>query len=286
MNLRIYENRKKFYIVSIVLLLCGIVSLLVQGLNLGIDFQSGTLMDIKFHDGGISIAQVRSSLSAYGLENSNITQDGEGTYIIKSLELSEETQNAILQAFRDGLGGFDLKRIESVGPIVGRELARNGIVALIVASALVLVYISIRFQWEYAVSAVACLVHDCLIMLGIFSICQFEVESSFIAAILTVIGYSINNTIVIFDRIRENRRLHAKWKGEEMVNNSVNQTMVRTINLTMGFTLVLGSLIFLGGETTRVFAIALFIGNLAGFYSSAFISANLWMDFRPKGIKA
>lgn len=281
LNFPFHQKRKYFYIISAVLLLIGLVSLIFQGLNQGIDFQSGTLMDLKFDDASVSMEQLRHVLSAYGLENSSITQDSEGAYVIKSLEISEDVQTSVMDSFLTQLGGYDMKRIESVGPIVGKELTQNAIIALAIASALMLLYISIRFQWKFAVAAILCLIHDSLIMLGFFSIFRFEVEGSFIAAVLTIIGYSINNTIVVFDRVRENIKLHPKWKGEELVNNSINQTLIRSINLTMTVTLVLASLIILGGETTRVFAVALMVGNIAGFYSSSFIAGNLWLEFKP-----
>lgn len=285
MNINFYKNRKIYYIISALLIAAGLVSLLVQGLNQGIDFQSGTLLDLKFSSEAVTMEQVRDVLKEDGLDNSTIIQDGEGTYIIKSVEIDEATQNKILDAFKETLGEYELKRIESVGPIVGKELTRNGLIALALAAALMLVYISLRFQWKFAVSAILCLLHDVIIMLGFFSIFQYEVESSFIAAVLTIIGYSINNTIVVFDRIRENMKLNSKMKGNELVNASISQTMTRSVNMSLTVVLVLLCLIFLGGETTRVFAIALMVGNVAGFYSSVFISGNLWLEFKPDGIK-
>jgi preprotein translocase subunit SecF len=285
LNFRFYKNRKVFYIVSAFMIVAGLLSLLLQGLNQGIDFQSGTLMDLQFQDNSVTMEQVRRILGEYDLANSSITQDGEGIYVIKSLEISEETQTQVMSSFLEQLGAYEMKRIESVGPIVGKELTQNGLLALGIASILMLLYISFRFQWKYAVAAILCLIHDSFIMLGFFSIFQFEVESSFIAAILTTIGYSINNTIVVFDRIRENIRLHPKWTGEELLDHSINQTLIRSINLAMTVTIVLLTLIILGGDTTKVFAIALMVGNVAGFYSSAFISGNLWLEFKPNGVK-
>ncbi len=285
MNINFYKNRKIYYIISALLIVAGLVSLLAQGLNQGIDFQSGTLLDLKFSSEAVTMEQVRDVLKEDGLDNSTIIQDGEGTYIIKSVEIDEATQNKILDAFKETLGEYELKRIESVGPIVGKELTRNGLIALALAAALMLVYISLRFQWKFAVSAILCLLHDVIIMLGFFSIFQYEVESSFIAAVLTIIGYSINNTIVVFDRIRENMKVNSKMKGNELVNASISQTLTRSVNMSLTVVLVLLCLIFLGGETTRVFAIALIVGNVAGFYSSVFISGNLWLEFKPDGIK-
>jgi preprotein translocase subunit SecF len=285
MKIPFYEYRKIYYMIPALLIALSLVSLFTRGLNQGIDFQSGTLMDLKFASEIVTMEEVRGVLAEYNMENSSITQDGEGTYVIKSIEISEEAQSLVLDSFRENLGEFDLKRIESVGPIVGRELTRNGIIALAAALLLMMAYISIRFQWRFAISAIVCLMHDAFLMLGFFSLFQFEVESSFIAAILTIVGYSINDTIVFFDRIRENLKLHPKWTGRELVNHSVNQTMMRAINLFITFALVLVAMIFLGGETTKVFAIALLVGNTAGFYSSAFIAANLWADLKPAGVK-
>ncbi|MDR1193112.1 MAG: protein translocase subunit SecF [Peptococcaceae bacterium] len=281
-----YEKRKFFYLIAVVCLAVGLVSLALQGLNQGIDFRSGTLMDIRFTGQAVSIEQVRDVLGGFSLENSAITQDGEGTFVIKSAEIMEETQTEILTAFTEALGEYELLRTESVGPVVGRELTINGLIALALAAVLMIVYISLRFQWKYAIAAIVCLLHDVLIMLGFFALFQFEVESSFIAAVLTIIGYSINNTIVIFDRIRENLRGGGRPKGGELVDRSIRQTLRRSVNMFVTTVMVLLCLIFLGGDTTRVFAVALLVGNVAGCFSSVFLSANLWLEMKPKGLRA
>jgi preprotein translocase subunit SecF len=285
MNIDFYKHRKIYYLISALCIAAGLISLLVQGLNRGIDFQSGTLLDLKFNSEAVAMEQVREVLKEEGLDNSSIVQDGEGIYIIKSAEIDEAAQSRIMDSFRERLGEFELQRVEIVGPVVGRELARNGVIALIMAAILMLIYVSFRFQWKFAVAAILCLLHDVTIMLGVFSLFQYEVESSFIAAVLTIIGYSINDTIVIFDRIRENMKLNGKMKGGGLVNASINQTMGRSLNMAVTVFFVLLCLIFLGGETTRVFAIALMVGNIAGFYSSVFIAGNLWMELKPEGIK-
>ena len=282
MKLRYYHYRKLFYAISILAVLIGIVSLFTQGLNQGVDFQSGTLMDLTFEQKDVPMEQIRDVLSPFGLETSSITQDGEGSFVIKSVEISEEEQSMILDAFQEAVGAFDLKRIESVGPIVGKELTRNGFIALAVSLVLMMAYVTIRFEWRFAVSGIVCLLHDAFIMLGFFSLMQYEVESSFIAAVLTIVGYSINDTIVFFDRVRENTKLYPKWGLEEMVDTSIRQTLVRATNLYITFAFVLLSMIYFGGETTKVFAIALLAGNTAGFYSTAFLAVNLWADLKPQ----
>lgn len=277
-----YGKRKLFYGISIAFLLVSLASLFIQGINKGIDFQSGTLIDIKFQD-EVAMDQVRGVLREYGLENSAITQDSEGAYTIKSVEISQEDQTKLLDSFTAALGQYDLQRIESVGPTVGRELTQNGILALLIASLLMVIYISIRFQLKFAISAILCLMHDVMIMLGMFSLFQVEIESSFIAAVLTIVGYSINNTIVIFDRVREIKKQSPKTGPAELVNASICQCMTRSINMAVTVLAVLLCLLFLGGETTRVLALALVIGNVAGFYSSVFISGNLWADLEAAG---
>ena len=277
-----YGKRKLFYGISIAFLLVSLASLFIQGINKGIDFQSGTLIDIKFQD-EVAMDQVRGVLREYGLQNSAITQDNEGAYTIKSVEISQEDQTKLLDSFTAALGQYDLQRIESVGPTVGRELTQNGILALLIASLLMVIYISIRFQLKFAISAILCLMHDVMIMLGMFSLFQVEIESSFIAAVLTIVGYSINNTIVIFDRVREIKKQSPKTGPAELVNASICQCMTRSINMAVTVLAVLLCLLFLGGETTRVLALALVIGNVAGFYSSVFISGNLWADLEAAG---
>ncbi|MEA4893448.1 MAG: protein translocase subunit SecF [Peptococcaceae bacterium] len=279
-----YQKRKIFYLIAIVFLVIGLGSLAIQGINKGIDFQSGTLVAVSFKS-DVAMDQLRGVLKDYGLENSVITQDGEGAYTIKAVEISQEDQTKLLDGFTEKLGEYELQRVESVGPTVGKELTQNAILALAMASVLMIIYVSIRFRLKFAVSAVLCLLHDVLIMLSVFSLFQIEVESSFIAAILTIVGYSINNTIVIFDRIRENMKLSPKAAIGELVNSSIGQSMTRSINMVVTVLAVLLCLLFLGGETTRILALALVIGNVAGFYSSVFISGNLWADLEGAGGK-
>lgn len=279
-------TRKIWYSISVILLLVSLASLFTLGINRGIDFQSGTLFDLSFANEDVTVEEVRAVLAPFDLSSSRITEDRDGGFVIKTIELSQDVQMEILQEFENTLGTYDLMRTESVGPIIGKELARNGVLALAVASVLMVAYISVRFQFKFAIAAILCLLHDVLIMLGAFSLFQFEVESSFIAAILTIVGYSINNTIVIYDRIRENLKYAGKTPARDVLNQSIKDTMTRTINTSLTVMMVLLSMIFLGGETTRVFAIALLIGNLVGFYSSVFIAGNLWFDFKMRFKKA
>jgi preprotein translocase subunit SecF len=282
MEMDFVGKRKIWYLISGVVLLAGLLSLAFRGLNLGIDFQSGTLIQLSMNDTSVTQEQLRDALRAFDLERSSINQGDDLSFTVKSMELSQEQQDAVMEGIREGLGEFNLLRIESVGPVIGSELTRTGILALVVAFALIIVYVSIRFQFKQALAAILALVHDSLVMVGMFSIFQWEVESYFIAAVLTIVGYSINNTIVIFDRIRENMKARRREDLKLLINSGISQTMARSVNMALMVVFVLAALILFGGETTRAFSIALFIGNLAGFYSSLVIASPLWYDLRPR----
>ncbi|MDR1204169.1 MAG: protein translocase subunit SecF [Peptococcaceae bacterium] len=275
-------KRKIWYLISGVVLLAGLGSLVFRGLNLGIDFQSGTLMQLRMDDTSVTQEQLREALGAFDLERSNINLGDDLSFTIKSVELDQERQTQVLDGVRESLGDFDLRRVETVGPVIGAELTRAAIWALVLVFAMIIVYVSIRFQLKMALAAILTLVHDSLVMLGFFSIFQWEVESYFIAAVLTIIGYSINDTIVIFDRVRENLKGRRRDDLKTVINNSISQTVGRSVNMSLVVMFVLLALIFFGGETTRVFAIALLIGNFAGFYSTLVVAGPLWYDLRPR----
>jgi len=273
-------KRKIWYTITLVLLLISIISLFVQGLNFGIDFQGGTLLQLDFEKTDVTDAEIRETLAEFGLEKSSL-QRTEDSFILKTPELNQEQQNNVLKAFETRVGEFELLRSENVGPVVGNELKRVGILALVIAFALQIIYISFRFEFRFGIAAILALIHDAIITVGLFSVMQYEVDLTFIAAILTVIGYSINNTIVIFDRIRENLKLMRKEDLATLVNTSIKQNIVRSINTTLTVTFMLVALLVLGGETTRYFSLAMLVGVISGFYSSVFIAGSLWYDFVP-----
>ncbi|HHY05505.1 MAG TPA: protein translocase subunit SecF [Clostridia bacterium] len=201
--------------------------------------------------------------------------------MLKTPELGQEKKNEVLEAFENKIGKFDLLRSENVGPVIGKELRRVGILALVIAGILQIIYITIRFELRFGIAAILALLHDAIVTLGFFSLFQFEVDLTFIAAILTVIGYSINDTIVIFDRIRENLKLMRKEELATLVNISIKQNLVRTFNTSLAVAFVLIALLVLGGETTRYFSMAMLVGVISGVYSSVFIATSLWYDFVP-----
>ncbi|MDD4146803.1 MAG: protein translocase subunit SecF [Clostridia bacterium] len=273
-------KRKIWYALSLIVILVAIGSLFMQGLNFGIDFRGGTLLQLKFEKAGITGTEIRAALEEFGLEKSSL-QQSEDSFIIKTAELSREKQADVLQTLESKIGKFTLLRSESVGPVIGDELRRVGLLALVIAAVLQIIYITIRFEFRFGIAAILALMHDAIITVGFFSLFQYEVDLTFIAAILTVIGYSINDTIVIFDRIRENLKLMRKEELAALVNKSIKQNLVRSINTSLSVAFVLVALLVLGGETTRYFSLAMLVGVIAGVYSSIFIASALWYDFVP-----
>lgn len=268
-----------WFIISLVIILPGMVSLMINGLNFGIDFVGGNLVQLHFQE-SVESENVREVISKAGIHDAMIQEAEDNIYIIKTRVLSEEQEKEVLEAIREELGEFDIMRNESVGPSVGSELRRAGLISLILAMGMMVLYITIRFEFAFALAAIMALTHDVLIIVGIFSILQFEVNSEFIAAVLTVVGYSVNATIVIFDRIRENLVSHKKDGPEAIVNLSVWQTMSRSINTTLTVLFVILALLVLGGETIRNFNLVLLIGVTSGLYSSVFLASNFWLVFR------
>ncbi len=290
------RNRRIPYTISAVLILAGIVSLLFSGLNLGIDFAGGTVFHLSLTK-GFTLEEVQDVTGRFPELKGAALQVVQGRdlqgrasaegVVIKSSFLEEGRRNAVLAAFREqwpSLGPEDL-RVESVGGVISGELARQAIIALAVAIAGMIAYITIRFEFKFALSAIIALLHDIFIIVAIFSIFRIEVNSPFIAALLTVFGYSVNDTIVIFDRIRENTKLKKREDYSEVVDRSIRQSLSRTINTSLTTLMVLTALLvgfyfFIGSFDLLAFVIALIIGVLVGTYSSVFIAAPLWVDLK------
>ncbi len=275
------KHRKIWYIISLLVIVPGLVSLALQGLNLGIDFTGGNLVEIRAgQDTGIQ--DVRGVVEGLGYGASrNVQKSGDSDYLIRTRELSEEESATLLAELDEKLGGITLLRNDRVGPVIGRELTINALLAMVVASILMLIYISYRFEFKQGIAAVIAILHDILVVMGIFSILQLEVDSAFVAAILTVIGYSINDTIIVFDRIRENLKNRKKGEAlDELVNTSIWQTMARSINTVLTTMFVLLALYFLGGTTIKNFVLAMIIGIGSGVYSTIFNACPLWVDLK------
>ena len=264
---------------SSMLIIAGIASIVFHGgLRYGIDFAGGTLVQLKFEVPPI-INDIRQGLKSLELGDSTIQEFGSDKDILIRVERSQEKLQAVGENIRKGVGevmrtkNISLERVEMVGPKVGKDLREKAMLAILYATFGIVLYISWRFEFKYAVAAILALIHDVLITLGVFSVLDKEFTLVVVAAVLTIIGYSLNDTIVVFDRIRENLRREKKETLESVINISVNQTLSRTL-LTSGTTLMMVlALLFLGGEIIHDFALALTIGIFAGTYSSIFIAS-------------
>jgi len=278
--MQVIKRRKWFYVLSLIIIIPGIISLLLQGLNLGIDFTGGSITHIKLPSEA-TIAEVRAVLDKQGLEKAEVQKSGDEFYL-RTSELTQEETDELMAALKEDFSEVVFMSAESVGATIGGELTRNALLAISIATVLMLLYISIRFEWTFGIAAIIGIIHNVLVVLGVFSIFQWEVSSAFIAAILTVIGYSINDTIVIFDRVRENLRGTRKQDYEELVNRSVGQTLNRSINTVLTSVFPLIALLILGGSTIKLFVLAMLIGFVTGAYSSICIASSTWYDIKTR----
>lgn len=272
------NNRRMAYIISTVIILVGLISIIFQGFNYGIDFAGGTLLQIRF-DKSVSTTELRNVLSEFNLSQSTIQNLSENEFVIRTEKIDSEQRKEILSAFRENLAGLDVLRVESVGPVIGENLKKLALSALFFAFIGITLYITMRFEFKFSIVSILALLHDCLIVLGIFSLLQKEITISVMAAVLTIIGYSLNNTIVILDRLRENIKFKTREPFENLINRSINQSLSRTINTALTTIIPVLALYFLGGNILSDFALALFIGMVAGTYSSIFIASPLLLEW-------
>lgn len=301
-NIDFIGRRRIALILSSVLILIGILSLFVRGINFGIEFTGGTLVEVAYSE-PVQIADVRAQLAEAGQRDAVVQYFGTtrdvsirlpvvdnetgtaqiSTETLQALRapfnefLAEDAEGKNQQCMRDGKGPVpctvQMRRIEFIGPQFGQELAENGGLAMLAALFLIMLYVAFRFEWKFSIGSVAALAHDVLVAIGIFSIFQLEFTQPVLAALLAVIGYSLNDTIVVFDRIRENFRKMRKGSPVQIMNKSINQTLRRTMLTSVTTLLVLFALFLLGGEAIRGFAVALIIGVIIGTYSSIFIAS-------------
>ncbi len=264
-------------IISGALMVLALVLFLGVGLNYGIDFQGGTLIEIQNKSGPADIAQIRSKLGTLGLGDVQVQEFGKPTDVLIRIEQQpggETAQQEVIKKVRSALGDtVEYRRTEIVGPTVSGELKQSGTIAVIVAIMAVLIYIWFRFEWQFSVGAVAALVHDVVLTIGLFSALQLEFTLSIIAAILTIVGYSLNDTVVVYDRVRENLRKYKKMPLAELLDVSINETLSRTILTSVTTLIALLSLYIFGGEVIRGFTFAMIWGVIVGTYSSIFIAA-------------
>ena len=257
----------------------------MKGLNYGIDFKGGTLIELRTNSEKVGISELRSSLNSMNLGDVNIKEFGKkGDYLIK-VEQKISNSNELIPKLKKTLieninSEISFRRVENVGPKVSAELLKSGIIAISLSLAAMLFYIWIRFEWQFSVGSIIALFHDVIITIGIFSILSLEINLSIIAAVLTIVGYSMNDTVVIYDRIRENLSKYTKLNITEVTNLSVNETLSRTIITSVTTLLALVSIFLLGGEILRGFSFAMILGVLIGTYSSIFVASPILKFFK------
>lgn len=280
------KHRNKFFTFSALLIIAGAILLSTIGLNLGIDFESGTRIEL-LHTETLTAERVNQEFAEIGLTPDSVLLAGDQNEMAYATFIDDFSQEATIMVQRHFKETFGAEpNISTVTPTVGRELARNAFYSVIFASIGIIIYVTIRFEIIYGVAAIIALLHDAFLILTVFSITQMEVNLPFIAAVLTIVGYSINDTIVTFDRIRENLSYEKKVRGFEdlarVVNKSLIQTLARSINTVLTVVLAAGALLVFGGEAIRTFSFALLVGLVAGTYSSLFIAAQLWLVWKSK----
>ena len=279
-NLHIIRNIKYYLSVSIILVVLSIVVFFAKGLNYGIDFTGGNLFQLKYNDKKITLTEINENLDKLSEKlpqvNSNsrkvqISEDG--TVILRVPELKEEDKKEVLNSLQE-LGAFNLDKEDKVGASIGDDLKKSAIYSLGIGAILIVLYITLRFEFSFAVGGILSLLHDIIIAVGFIALMGYEVDTPFIAAILTILGYSINDTIVIYDRIRENlkRRHNKNWTLEDCMDESVNQTAIRSLNTSITTLFSVIALLIFGGASLKTFIMTLLIGILAGTYSSIFIA--------------
>jgi len=276
-NIKFMQQRNIAFAISAVLIIASIISLATRGLNFGIDFTGGTLVEVSY-PGPVDLDNIRSSLQASEFSDASVQYFGSSSDILIRLAPREGLNSAdisseVLRHLRSAGEDINMRRVEFVGPQVGDELKEDGGLAMLYALIGILIYISLRFQMRFSVGAIAALVHDVIITIGIFSILQLDFDLSVLAAVLAVIGYSLNDTIVVFDRIRENFRKMRDSKPAEVINGSLNQILSRTFMTSLTTLLVLLALFYFGGEIIHSFSFALIVGVLIGTYSSIYVAS-------------
>ena len=267
---------KQLNITSIVLIVVSLFLLLVKGLNFGVDFKGGTLIEIRTDQSTSKISLIRDSFNQMNLGDVSVKNFGNKTdYIVKFEKQNSndpEFIDSIKKKLSSSIGNVEFRRVENVGPKVSAELLRSGIIAIGLSLAAMLLYIWIRFEWQFSLGAILALFHDVILTLGIFSLFSLEINLSIVAAVLTIVGYSMNDTVVIFDRVRENLKKYSDIKIFELTNISINETLSRTIITSITTLLALSSIYLFGGEILKGFSLAMILGVIFGTYSSIYIA--------------
>ncbi len=274
----IYFNKfyKSFNILSGILIVVSLVFLIFKGLNFGVDFKGGTLIELRTDKSSANITKIRDSFNQMNLGDVSVKNFGNETDFVVKFEKQNSNDPQFIEEIKtklsNSIGTVDFRRVENVGPKVSAELLRSGVIAIALSLAAMLLYIWIRFEWQFSLGAILALFHDVIITLGVFSVFSLEINLSIVAAVLTIVGYSMNDTVVIFDRVRENLRKYADVKIFELTNISINETLSRTIITSVTTLLALLSIFIFGGEILKGFSLAMILGVIFGTYSSIYIA--------------
>ncbi len=268
---------KRLNVLSFVLVILSIGILLVKGLNLGVDFKGGTLIEIRTSNNQIKISEIRQSFLKMNIGDVTVKNFGNDKDYLVKIELSDNKSSDFIEKINAQLSAdlgspINFRRVENVGPKVSNELLKDGLLAITLALGAMLFYIWIRFEWQFSLGAIIAIIHDVVITLGFFSFLSYEINLSIVAAVLTIVGYSMNDTVVIFDRIRENLRKYSKITTIQISNISTNETLSRTLITSITTLLALSSIFLFGGEILKGFSLAMILGVLIGTYSSIFVA--------------
>ncbi|WP_435152422.1 protein translocase subunit SecF [Candidatus Pelagibacter bacterium nBUS_44] len=273
-----------FNIVSTLLITVSLILLIFKGLNFGIDFKGGTLIELRSSDTKVNVTTLRDKFNQMNLGDISVKKFGNDTDYLIKFENKDDKKN-IIEDIKTNLeksfgNNFDFRRVENVGPKVSAELLKSGVIAISLSLAIMLFYIWIRFEWQFSLGAILALFHDVIVTLGVFSLFSLEINLSIIAAVLTIVGYSMNDTVVIFDRVRENLRKYSDIKIFELTNISINETLSRTIITSVTTLLALLAIYFFGGEILKGFSLAMILGVVFGTYSSIYIANTVLVRLR------
>lgn len=288
MSFDIVKHKVWWFTLSSVLVILSLISIFVNGFNFGIDYTGGTILDMQFKQ-PVTVAQVRDVVDNANMDLGNSViqlsgvtdQDASQEVMVRMRNLSSEESNAVAAQLNEKLGGAEIKRIESVGAVIGSEVTKNAIMNLAVAFIALAAYISFRFEYKIAISAIISILHDLIMVLGVFSFFHLEIDASFLAAILTVVGYSMNEAVVIFDRVRENTRTHRRTDTyEKLAHDSISQSIHRSIYTLTTVLFACGALHFFGGESTKNFSLVMLIGFISGAYSSICVDTSIWVVWK------
>ncbi|TCO79844.1 protein translocase subunit SecF [Marinisporobacter balticus] len=281
--MKVIEKKKLWFSLSIAIIVIGLIMGMVQGFNLGIDFTGGTMMQIHLGK-EVAVDEVKQITSKFDLKADilHVGEEKQEIMIKTKKDLDNNARQEIFEAFKEkyNLKDNDLRAAEQFGPSIGKEIQSKALLSVAIASLGMLIYITFRFEFKFGASAIITLIHDILVVLAIFAIFRIPVNSSFVAAMLTIVGYSINDTIVVFDRIRENIKFMKKKNYTEIVDTSINQTIRRSINTSLTTLITITALYIFGVESIREFALPLVAGIITGTYSSIFIASPIWVSWK------